>query len=452
MFTISKEKEITPKFAMKYIQTHHNKMVPRLQKLKDYYDGKHDIYNRSKNPELSNNKVAINHASYIANMSSGYLAGNPVSYKSEQNIMALTDILKHADSSTQDSDLALDLAIFGRAFELIYMSNDDIPEPRLAKIDPRNAFVVYDDTVIHDPIFGVTYCPTFDDNGNVQSYLCCLYTAYDKTDFKLSSSLMLSDIIETQEHHFGMVPLNEIYNNPDCQGDFEQVISLIDAYNLLMSDRINDKEQFVNALLLLKGTTLGDDNDEKSETYQDIKKFGVLELPADGEAAYLTRQFDENSVEVLRNAIKKDIHTISNVPDMSDDNFGGNVSGVAMAYKLLGFELMTKTKERFFKEGLRYRLKCFNNILLIRGSSIDINNIEITMSRSLPVDNTSLANMISTLSGSVSQETLISQLPFVEDAKSEIEKLKSEKQDSLEYQQSIFNIRSDGDTNAGTEE
>ena len=74
------------------------------------------------------------------------------------------------------------------------------------------------------------------------------------------------------------------------------------------------------------------------------------------------------------------------------------------------------------------------------------------MSRSLPVDNTSLANMISTLSGSVSQETLISQLPFVEDAKSEIEKLKSEKQDSLEYQQSIFNIRSDGDTNAGTEE
>ena len=183
---------------------------------------------------------------------------------------------------------------------------------------------------------------------------------------------------------------------------------------------------------------------KKTETYKAVKDNGILELPNDAKAEYLTRQFDEASVEILRNAIKKDIHTISNVPDMSDDNFGGNVSGVAMAYKLLGFELMTKTKERFFKEGLRYRLKLIANVLSAHNTVIDTDGIEIVMSRTLPQNTAELADTVAALSGLVSQETLLSQLPFVEDPAEEIKKLRKENQKALEYQQSVFSLRSDG--------
>ncbi|MEF2797940.1 MAG: phage portal protein [Ruminococcus sp.] len=189
---------------------------------------------------------------------------------------------------------------------------------------------------------------------------------------------------------------------------------------------------------------MGDNSTEKTETYKAVKDNGILELPNDAKAEYLTRQFDEASVEILRNAIKKDIHTISNVPDMSDDNFGGNVSGVAMAYKLLGFELMTKTKERFFKEGLRYRLKLIANVLSAHNTVIDTDGIEIVMSRTLPQNTAELADTVAALSGLVSQETLLSQLPFVEDPAEEIKKLRKENQKALEYQQSVFSLRSDG--------
>ncbi len=189
---------------------------------------------------------------------------------------------------------------------------------------------------------------------------------------------------------------------------------------------------------------MGDNSTEKAETYKAVKDNGILELPNDAKAEYLTRQFDEASVEILRNAIKKDIHTISNVPDMSDDNFGGNVSGVAMAYKLLGFELMTKTKERFFKEGLRYRLKLIANVLSAHNTVIDTDGIEIVMSRTLPQNTAELADTVAALSGLVSQETLLSQLPFVEDPAEEIKKLRKENQKALEYQQSVFSLRSDG--------
>ena len=115
-----------------------------------------------------------------------------------------------------------------------------------------------------------------------------------------------------------------------------------------------------------------------------------------------------------------------------------------MAYKLLGFELMTKTKERFFKEGLRYRLKLIANVLSAHNTVIDTDGIEIVMSRTLPQNTAELADTVSALSGLVSQETLLSQLPFVEDPAEEIKKLRKENQKALEYQQSVFSLRSDG--------
>ncbi|WP_124098351.1 phage portal protein [Ruminococcus sp. Marseille-P6503] len=445
MFTISRGRDITIGLAVNFIRNHHDNAVPRLEKLKSYYDGKHKICGRVKAADLANNRIVINHASYIANIASGYLAGTPASYKfPEGDISPITDILKKADSPTEDSDLALDCSVYGRSFELMYMSDDEKPVPKLAKIDPRSAFVVYDDTVLHKPLFGVTYYPVFNDNGMHEGYMCSLYTADTIAPFRTDTGFTVTEEGEEEAHHFLSVPLNEIYNNQSCQGDFEQVISLIDAYDLLMSDRVNDKEQFVNALLLITGSVLGDDSSEKSETYQAVKDNGILELPSDAKAEYLIRQFDEASVEILRNAIKKDIHTISNVPDMSDDNFGGNVSGVAMAYKLLGFELMTKTKERFFKEGLRYRLKLIANVLSKRNIIIDTDSIEIVMPRTLPQNTAELANTVAALSGLVSQETLLSQLPFVENPAEEIKKLREENQKALEYQRSVFSLRSDG--------
>lgn len=446
MFTAPPGTEATPALALKYIKKHYEKALPRLKRLGDYYDGEQAILSRVKESGLSNNKVVVNHAAYIADISSGYLTGSAVSYTSEEDIEPLNDLLKKADAATQDTDLALDGAIFGRMFELVYMDNGDPARPKLAKADPLGALVVYDTTVQHSELFGITYSPDCDWNDDLKGYECMLLTdAYTQT-FRIDANM--TGIIRTdepREHHFGLVPLIEYWNNSRCKGDFEPVISLCDAYNTLTSDRVNDKEQFVDSLLVITGQVFGDTNSEKSETYRAVKENRLLELEQGATAGFLTRQLDEGSVEILRKAIKEDIHTISRVPDMSDSQFAGNVSGVAMAYKLLAFEMLARTKERFFKEGLRYRLKCLTNILGISGERIDPDAVEITMNRSLPVNNTELAQMIATLAGQVSSETLISQLPFVEDAAKELERLAAEKQEEARRQDELFGLRSDGD-------
>ena len=56
---------------------------------------------------------------------------------------------------------------------------------------------------------------------------------------------------EPQEHYMCEIPIIEYLNNKLGIGDFELQIPLIDAYNALMSDRITDKEQFIDAILAI---------------------------------------------------------------------------------------------------------------------------------------------------------------------------------------------------------
>ena len=252
-------------------------------------------------------------------------------------------------------------------------------------------------------------------------------------------------------HYFGNVPIIEYRNNKLCIGDFEQQISLIDAYNKLTSDRVNDKEQFVEALLVIYGTLMGDDNEEVSEVMKILKENGLLELPADARAEYISRTFDENGMEILRKAIKEDIYTFSHVPNLTDENFVGNSSGVAMEYKLLGLQMITGEKEKYYKKALKRRIELFCNYLNLKAIAVNPNNVKITFTRQLPKNLNELAQMIANLSGKVSTETLIEQLPFVEDASSEIEKVKQENEENVKLQQEMFKSQNDNPFNQNEE-
>ena len=205
-----------------------------------------------------------------------------------------------------------------------------------------------------------------------------------------------------------------------------------------MSDRVKDKEQFVEALLVIYGSLMGDDNEEVSETMKILKENGLLELPSEARAEYISRTFDESGMEVLRKAIKEDIYTFSHVPNLTDENFVGNSSGVAMEYKLLGLQMITGEKEKYYKKGLRRRIELFCNYLGLKAININKNNIKITFTRKLPKNLNELAQMIANLSGKVSNETLIEQLPFVEDASNETEKVKKENEENIKTQQALF--------------
>lgn len=432
----------------------HRGDIPRLNKLERYYLGQHPILARKFNSDagLPNNRIVANHAKYISDIAVGYVFGDPVKYEGE-GIEDIIEVFKQGDIVSHDAEMGKDLSIFGVARELYYMTSDDNPIPKAATIDPREIFLVVDDTVEYKSLFGVHYYEKRDINNDLVGYYVNVYTEryiyrylvkdLDSVDYRLLSQ---------EDHYFGGVPIVEFWNNEECQGDFEQQISLIDAYNVLMSDRVNDKEQLVDAILKIKGASLGDNEEEAGRTINLLKKYKVLELPNEADAEWLVKNLSESDVEVLREAIRDDIHQFSLVPNLTDKNFAGNASGVAIKYKLLGLEQLAAIKERYFKQGLRERLKLFANVLRVKGRAIDTSDVQITMTRNLPANDLETAQMIATLSGDVSRETLISQLSFVDDAEKEVKAVEEEKERNAERFSREFGMPMGGEDDVDDDE
>lgn len=417
----------------------HQEGIIRLNKLDDYYQGKHAILERPSDEDkgLPNNKLVANHAKYITDIATGYVFGKPIKYEGEQ-IEAITEAYKTIDIVSHDSELAKDLSVFGRGLELYFMSSDEEPIPKVSVIDPRQIFLVVDDTVEYKPMFGVHYYEKRDIDNKVIGYNVFVYSDTNVTKYfieKVDSKDFT--LIEDIPHYWGSVPITEFLNNEEEQGDFEQQISLIDAYNLLQSDRVNDKEQLVDALLKTKGVSFGDNEEEQSATARMIKKHKILELPLEGDAEWMVKQLNESQVEILKDSIQSDIHEFSQVPAMTDENFAANASGVAMKYKLFGLEQLAVIKERYFVQGLRKRLKLFANILSVQAKAVDVAGALITMTRNLP-ENEATLQELSTLGIEVSNETLLSQVPFVEDVAEEMKKVQLQQGERLKQQQSTF--------------
>ena len=419
--------------------SNHSAMIDRYETLNNYYDGKHKILNRVfDNPNIPNNKIVANHAEYITDMATGYVFGTPITYSGD-GADELNDVFTQIDEDSHNNELAIDMSILGVGYELLFMNDDEIPFPELAVSSPFNTFLVCDTTVKHKPMFAVTYNEKFDINDTSKGYDVNVYTDKEVIHYFFTDlSSKSPEEKDRVEHYFGGIPIIEYKNNKKLKGDFEGVLSLIDAYDKLQSDRVNDKEQLVDAFLVIVGQSLGDTKDEVSETVKYLMENKIIELDKDGDAKWLVKQLNEDQVEVLKKAIKDDIHEFSKTPCLTDENFVGNASGIAMKYKLLGFEQLGKTKERYFKQGLRQRLKLMSNIENIRAKNIDPNNIDIAMKRSLPVDDELMARIAQETDGFISWETRVKRFDGEIDIEEERKRLEEENKKKVEDQQKMF--------------
>lgn len=417
MFTVSEGSELSAdliKEAIEYNET----LREHYDVMEDYYRGNHPVKYRKKPNYTKNNRIIINHAKYITDINVGYLLGNPVDYKVNEG-KEMGQVLEQYTEQVIadiDSEIAKDVSIFGRQYELVYADENNV---RSADIDVRNAICVYDDTVAHRKLFGIVY-KIADIKGTKKKDTYEYITVYDnenKYDCVSAGKIIIPD---GEPHTFGKIPLIEYKNNSEVMGDFEQVISLIDAYNILQSDRVNDKEQLVEAILVGYGIDL-----EEGQMDKMLVNKTVFGLPPRGEAdlEYLVKNLDESQVDILRSNIEQDIHKISQTPNMSDENFAGNNSGVAIRYKLLAFEQSVQNKERFFVRGLLERFELYKNYLesVSKPVSAEKGDVIPVLKRNLPQNDLEIAQMVSLLAHLVDDETLVGQLSFVEDASKSIE-------------------------------
>jgi len=388
----------------------HEQEKQRLRKLRDYYEGRHSVSARSRMSGMPNNALVHGFPRYICIMTSGYLIGAPIRYRAEgqeEQLEALKAVFAGTEIDSVDAELARNAAVFGKCVELVFAGADG--RPRSVAISPEKAFVVYSDDVEQAPMLGVYGVQLMRSDGSSMGYRFDVYTDRCVMSYRMKNVCRegFAKPEKVEKHYFGMLPMVEYWNGDDETGDFENAISLIDAYDLLQSDRLNDKQQFVDALLVLYGCTLETDEMGRSPGRQ-LREDKAIVLPdGDARAEWLCKQLNETDTEVLKCALNADIHKMCMVPDMTDANFAGNSSGVAMRYKLLGLEQLTRIKERWFREGLRQRLKLYARYLMLLGKSeLDTSGVSIHFVRSLPSNELEVAQTVKELDGLVDKDKL----------------------------------------------
>lgn len=403
------------------VLSEHQANLRRLEKLRRYYMADGDILKRERMTGQPNNRIAHPFARYITAVATGYLVGKPVSYSTDAPSAVLdqvADAFRRTSIASADAENARNASIYGRGVEYVHLREPDML-PRVSVLDPRNAFVVYDESYEAIPLFGVYLTRRTNAIGGDDGWRVTVMGKRHVAEYTTAAipSHQFNEERVT-EHFFGDVPLVEYWNDENERGDFEWVIPLIDGYDKLQSDRVNDKERFVDALLVLIGATM--DVDERGRTPgQQLREDKMLSLPDNqSDVKYLTAQMDESGAEILREALVEDIHKLSMVPNLSDKDFAANASGVAMKYKLWGLEQLMGVKQQWFTEGLRQRLKLFINFLTVRGAPrLDVADIKIKFTRALPVNKLEQAQYIQAAdaAGAMSTETKVAALHEGED-------------------------------------
>lgn len=418
--------------------------LARLQMLFDYYNSNHAILRkRNRTVNKADAKVVSGYASYISTIATAYFLGKPISYKADENTQdydRLSEYLATEEEQKNNFELALNASIFGKAYELLYINNAQ--ELKSKCLDTRDVFVIKDNTIDRNIVgavrFGINHIETNRIEVTLEVYDEKMVSTYQYTvtsNYEAKDLTNARNLVSRRLHGFNGVPIIEFSNNKNQKGDFENVITYIDAYDTAVSTSVDDLTDFSDAYLVLKN--LGGTNPDDIQRLKDDKVFMVQ---GDGDAKWLIKDVNDTYSQNVKDRINDDIHKFSFTPDMGDEKFSGNTSGVALEFKLLPLEQLGSQKEMYFKDAINKRLQLIIDYL---GLKIKPTDIQKVFTRNLPRNLKEISEIMKNLKGLISDETLISLFPQVEDAKSELEKMKTEAEENNIYNDYEFGKAAD---------
>lgn len=374
------------------------------------------------------NRIVTNFCKSIVDNFQGYLTGIDITYTSDEDIEGLQDILNYNDVSNEDSELLKQALIYGVAYEICYVDEDG--KQRFNIIDSRDVFPIYYNTLTQD-LAGVVYFWLIDNTDVSKGYYVDVYSKDGKKTYKTQSMFSSLVLLDESEYFYNQIPVSVFPLNKEEVSVFDCVLTLQDAYNVLISSEVDDFQAFCDAYLVLKGLHIDADEAYKIRTHR------ILDLGdgnTDADAKYLTKNIADTQIENMLTNIKNNIHKISCCPDFADNAFG-TASGIAMKYKLLGFENRSGAIEKQMVKALQKRIELLCSIIsLTDGGEGEQTwrDIQIIFTRNIPSDMTDILTTVNGLRGLVSDKTLLSQIPFIQDVDTELEAIAEQKAQNME--------------------
>jgi SPP1 family phage portal protein len=421
---------LTSEDILKYMEDYERAQVKEFDKLWQYYLGANTAImgRKSPGPNEPDNKVPIPYGRKLIKSFTGYayrpryITYKPVDPKTDDKpdgedvpekktatpaevyIGQLQETFNLNNEQLLTEWAGRNTGIFGVAYELMYVDKSDkiqtqpvnsetsiIAEPRFCKIDPREMILIYDYSLSPKKVVAIHFYRLTTDHYKASVYYPDHIELYDRKREENSGKWTLISA-GVEPNFFGEVPVIAYYFGDEMLSIIKPVLPLIDAYDALISDSMNESDKFAEAYLVMKDFGITDPTKKKEPGMFDralanLKQKKVFEhVPKDAEISYLTKDVPTPQLQMMFERVVGEIHKQSHIPDFTGEKFAG-ASGIAIQRLLFDFENMVSSAEADFDLGLMERIRLITLLYGKAGRMVGTPDmISISHKRNIPDD------------------------------------------------------------------
>lgn len=437
---IFKEAELYKNYLYKYLKEGNQLTGEHITKLKDacsdeleyIYDNMEKYQGRNlpildrenPNPLKHNAMLPFNYRNEIVNQVVDYLLGTAIAYSYEDDVIdeAINNFARYNDIDILNMEALRDCCAGGCSYRLMFIDEEGLES--CINLNPYEVITLDDRQGIAKYAFH--FFTELDETGEDEIEVCEFYD--DTTVYRFVGE---DYELESEESHmFGIMPVQNMYNNKEREPDFKLVEELIDAVDEIMSNHQDEIIEFRNAYMVFSGGRL----DETA--YTKIIQTGAFEVPLGADVKFLTKNMDVNAIHKQREVLTNNIYKLSGSVDM--EKFAdSSESGESRKWKLILLENRAKEKMNLLRTFLKQMFRVYATSSAVRGNDFMPHNIHFQFNRSLPTDEKYLGEALNLYKDYVSTRTLLERVPFIEDVDAEIERLQEES--DMNLRQNVLN-------------
>lgn len=437
MYKFSIEQVKDPVILTKLVKKFKAKERRRFNKAQRYYEVKNDIYARKMSDLKENNKIAHGFARYITNMATAYFIGKPVRYSvdDEDYQKALDDVLNKNYINMLNFEVSKEASKKGIGFLLIYINEEG--KLKIKKCDAEEIIPVFSTSLGEYLECAVRLSEEYDIDGKFLKEGADIYDKERIYHYERTNRAADFEFVSDEPHLLSDVPAIVIKNNEEMIGDYEPQYSIIDGYDKGQSNTGNDVDYFADSYLALVGAGGGlesigseEPDEDGNRAAKNLKEHKLLFLDEGGQAFFIEKNPNDTATENYKNRLFKDLFFLSQVPALTDENFSGNLTGVAIRYKLTGLEELAIMKENNFQAAQHKMIKLITDYLnTIQNKEYDPEQVTQKYTRNFIDNESEIISNVTQLENVVSKETQLNMLPqtIVDNAQEELDRMEAER-------------------------
>jgi len=427
-----------------------------MKKAENYFNNKNDVLNldfrqyvadgiTKTNNNRSNHRISHNFLKLLINQAVNYVTGNSISYAHDDDKFKeyLDDILMF-DYDDNNVMWLKEARKKGRSYVNFYYDKDG--ELKYAIIPSEEIIPVYKDNFKKELQEVVRY---YSFNATENNKLVVrkkvewwnekevkYYTEDQTGGFVFMGALPhwtysidnAPDFVEG--YAWGKVPFVQLFNNDEESSDLVDIKGFIDAYDLLMSEFVNQLADVREILVKVMGYS-GTSADEILTCFRGT---GIVKIDdPTGNIDVLKSEIPVEARQAALKNLKDNIFMIGQGVDTNPEKIGTSITGIAlkMLYGALDLKCSASIRKmhKALYEFMWFIVEDYNRKF---GASINYKEIKFTFSKNMITNEAEIIESLAKSKGLISDETIIAKHPYVDDPRMEDERMKAQEEKQME--------------------